>query len=167
MNVLPIGRRVRRKRGRGAAAAASGALLLAVLASLVGQTAPAGAVEAAPTPAPSPRAGAPADPSPTANPTANPSPAPSAAPDRKADQDALARELREAATNDPCPAALQPGTVTNCAVGQGEIAAFGITLPQQKDLLLVQIVATQDVSNPTVLAPDGTTVTCDDPVGPG
>ncbi|MEU3574665.1 hypothetical protein AB0E96_40615, partial [Kitasatospora sp. NPDC036755] len=32
---------------------------------------------------------------------------------------------------------------------------------------LVQIVATQDVSNPTVLAPDGTTVTCDDPVGPG
>ncbi|MGW1176219.1 hypothetical protein ACWD4P_21200 [Kitasatospora sp. NPDC002543] len=132
----------------------------------MGQTAPAGAVEAAPTPAPSPRAGAPADPSPTANPTANPSPAPSAAPDRKTDQDALARELREAATNDPCPAALQPGTVTNCAVGQGVAAAFSLTLPQQKDLLLLQIVPTQGSINPTVTAPDGTTLTCDDPIGP-
>ncbi|MFE7525412.1 hypothetical protein ACFU7Y_06790 [Kitasatospora sp. NPDC057542] len=175
MNVLPIGRRVRRKRGGGGRAAASGALLLAVLASLVGQAAPAQAVGATPTAgAPADQSSKPsptADPSPTAKSSQNPSPTATAgttaaAPDRRADQGAAARELQQAAPNGPCPTELQPGTVASCTLDQSATAVFSLTLPQQKDLLLVQIVATQGSITPTVVAPDGTIVNCDDPVGP-
>ncbi|WP_245205507.1 hypothetical protein [Kitasatospora sp. RG8] len=172
MNVLPIGRRVQRKRGGGGRAAASGALLLAVLASLVGQAAPASAVGAAPTAAAAPQADAPADPGAGPSATAGPAAgaptagAPAAAPDQKADQEALAREVRQADPSGPCPTALQPGTVVSCTLDVSATAAFSLTLPQQKDLLLVQIVAAQGSIIPTVVAPDGTTVSCDDPVGP-
>ncbi|MFE5585344.1 hypothetical protein [Kitasatospora sp. NPDC056531] len=171
MNVLPIGRRVRRKRGGGGRAAASGALLLAVLASLVGQVAPAQAVEAAPTAAAAPQAGAPADPSasPSAGPSTNASPTAggaAAAPDRKTDQGAAARELKQADPSGPCPTALQPNTVASCTLDQSATATFSLALPQQKDLLLVQIVTTQGSIIPAVVAPDGTTVNCDDPIGP-
>ncbi|MFF2746347.1 hypothetical protein ACFVVA_12455, partial [Kitasatospora sp. NPDC058048] len=183
MNVLPIGRRVPRRGGGGGRAAASGALLLAVLASLVGQAGPARAAAAptAPTAAAAPQAGTPAgpgaEPDPTSNPAAAPTPAPdptagatAAAPDRKADQkadrEALARELQQADPSGPCPAALQPGVVTDCSVDANATAAFTLDLPQQKDLLLVQIVPAQGSITPTVVAPDGTTVACDDPVGP-
>ncbi|MDH6709463.1 hypothetical protein P3T27_006211 [Kitasatospora sp. MAA19] len=172
MNVLPIGRRVRRRRGGGGRAAASGALLLAVLAGLVGQAGPAQAVGAPPTPTASPQAGAAAEPS--AEPSASPNASPSAGtdtkaaapPDRKADQEAAAHELRQADPSGPCPATLQPNTVASCTLDQSATAAFSLTLPQQKDLLLVQIVTTQGSILPTVVAPDGTTVSCDDPVGP-
>ncbi|MFE7638081.1 hypothetical protein ACFU7Z_28965 [Kitasatospora sp. NPDC057518] len=150
---------------------------MTVLASLMGQAAPAQAVGAAPTAATaSPQAGAPADPGvkpdPTSTPAAAPNPAAgegsaaAAAPDRKADQEALAQQLRQADPSGPCPAALQPNTVASCTVDQSGTATFGIDLPQQKDLLLVQIAAAQGSLIPSVVAPDGTAVTCDDPVGP-
>ncbi|MFD5436878.1 hypothetical protein ACFWJ4_32610, partial [Kitasatospora sp. NPDC127067] len=169
MNVLPIGRRVRRRGGGGGRAAASGALLLAVLASLVGQAVPARAAAATAAAAAAPQAGAPAgptsnpDPTPAPNPTAGAVPA---APDQKADQEALARELQQADPSGPCPASLQPGIVTDCSVDANATAAFTLDLPQQKDLLLVQIVPAQGSITPTVVAPDGTAVACDDPVGP-
>ncbi|MEU1283215.1 hypothetical protein [Kitasatospora sp. NPDC005856] len=178
MSVLPIGRRVRRRGGGGGRTVASGALLLAVLASLVGQAVPARAAAPAPTASPaaaaaSPQAGASADPGAGPDLTSNPAPAPNptagataAEPDRKADQDALARELRQADPSGPCPTALQPDTVAACTLDQSATATFSIDLPQKKDLLLVQIVAAQGSLIPTVVAPDGTTVTCDDPVGP-
>ncbi|MFF4920586.1 hypothetical protein ACFY4B_08390 [Kitasatospora sp. NPDC001261] len=163
MNVLPIGRQVRQERG-GGRTAASGALLLAVLASLMGQAAPAQAAAPAPAAA-SPQAGAPADPSPAASTTGGAG-ATAAAPDRKADQEALAQQLRQADPSGPCPTALQPNTVANCTVDANTTAAFSLDLPQQKDLLLLQIVPAQGSVTPTVVAPDGTTVACDDPVGP-
>ncbi|MFJ6618833.1 hypothetical protein ACIQOW_14810 [Kitasatospora sp. NPDC091335] len=177
MNVLPIGRRVRRRRGGGGRAAASGALLLAVLASLVSQAAPARAVGAATAAAVAPQAGAPAEPNanpnPAAGPSADASPAASAASaapgreaDRKADQQTLAQELRQADPSGPCPTALRSGAVASCAADPSGTTVFSLDLPQQKDLLLLQIVPTQGSVTPTVIAPDGTAVTCDDPVGP-
>ncbi|MFF4379989.1 hypothetical protein [Kitasatospora sp. NPDC001547] len=142
------------------------------MASLVVPTAPARAAAPEPTAAAaSPQAGAPAGPTSTPDPTPTPAPgatagATPAAPDRKADQEALARDLREADPSGPCPASLQPGTVTDCAVDANTTTAFSLDLPQQKDLLLVQIVAAQGSVTPSVVAPDGTAVACDDPVGP-
>ncbi|MFF2073626.1 hypothetical protein ACFVXG_02600, partial [Kitasatospora sp. NPDC058162] len=182
MNVLPIGRRARRKRGRGGRAAASGALLLAVLASMAGQAVPAQAAPG-PTAGAAPTAAAPqADPSttptpstaPTATPTPTPTPsaaaataAPTAAPTAAtATPTGKAAQAPQADPAAPCPTALQPGTVANCTVDPSATAVFTLTLPQQKDLLLAQIVPTQGSITPTLVAPDGTTVTCDDPVGP-
>ncbi|MBD0695073.1 hypothetical protein [Streptomyces sp. CBMA123] len=111
----------------------------------------------------------------TATPQASPSPTAgitTATPDHKAGQgreagpSAAARELKQADPSGPCPTALQPGTVASCTLEQSATAVFSLALPQQKDLLLAQIVATQGSIVPTVVAPDGTTVTCDDPVGP-
>ncbi|MGW2870957.1 hypothetical protein [Kitasatospora sp. NPDC001225] len=140
---------------------------MTVLASLMGQAAPAQAVGAAPTAATaSPQAGAPADPGVKPDPAAGADAPAAAAPDRKADQEALAQQLRQADPSGPCPAALQPNTVASCTVDQSGTVTFGIDLPQQKDLLLVQIAAAQGSLIPSVVAPDGTAVTCDDPVGP-
>ncbi|MFG2908897.1 hypothetical protein ACGF13_27975, partial [Kitasatospora sp. NPDC048286] len=146
------------------------------MASLMGQAAPARAVAAAPTPAASPQAGASQQAGTSADPAAKPDPSPTvgastagaaaAEPDRKADQEALTHELRQAEPDGPCPTTLQPNTVASCTVDQSATVTFGIDLPQQKDLLLVQIAAAQGSVTPTVVAPDGTTVTCDDPVGP-
>ncbi len=166
MKLLPLGRRVRHRRGRGGAIA-SGALLLTVLASLVGQTGPAYA--AAPSPAatstPQP-AGAAADPS-TGAASAAPadsSPKTNAVPklDPKAEHEAVARALQQADPTGPCPAGLDPQTVVSCSIDPNQTVSFSVTL-KQKDLVLVQVSSTANFIYPSLVAPDGTAVTCDRP----
>ncbi|MEE1785360.1 hypothetical protein PUR71_20945 [Streptomyces sp. SP17BM10] len=160
MTFLSTDRRTRH-RGRRASLAAPGALLLAVLATFVGQANPAAA--AAPPAATSSA-------SPTAAPTTTPAPAPAAAPtagptgaptvDPKAAQEKAAREVQQADPAGPCPATLDPGVVTTCTVDSYKSATFSLTLPTQ-DLVYFQTVGVNYSAYPKLTAPDGTAVACD------
>ncbi|WP_329565299.1 hypothetical protein [Kitasatospora sp. NBC_01266] len=185
MNLLPSGRRER----RGSGALASGAVLLAVIASLMGQ--PGSAAAAAPPVAPQSAAAASSQPGATSGPTAGtataaPSAAASTPPsasesrpakvapktapttEAKSARGEAVRAVQQSAPPGPCPATLAPQTVVGCAVGAYQTASFSITLPQQTDLVLIQAVAAQGTLYPTMVAPDGSTkVTCDSPFGSG
>ncbi|MEV6978153.1 hypothetical protein [Kitasatospora sp. NPDC093806] len=112
--------------------------------------------------APSPGAPSPAAPSQGAAPAAGPSAGPSAAPDPKAEREAVVREIQQADPSGSCPATLTSGTVVTCTIDPNATATFSFTLNQPKDLLLVQIAATQ-WTYPTLLGPDGSVVPCELP----
>ncbi|MEW2135428.1 hypothetical protein AB0892_02260 [Streptomyces sp. NPDC005409] len=148
MSLLPIGRRGRKRRGRGGARAVSGTLLLALLASLAGQTGTAAAAPAQP-------AAAAAAPPKAAGPQATPTPDPTA------DHQAAVRTLQQSSDlAEPCPAAVAPHTVVTCTVDPYKTASFSLALPQQKDLVMLQVVTTQ-VSTTKLIAPGGAAVTCE------
>ncbi|MCY0951216.1 hypothetical protein [Streptomyces sp. H27-S2] len=154
------------RRGRSRTAVASGALLLAVLASSAGQT---GSALAAPSPPASTdtavaAAAATAPQAPT-GPGAAPKPDPK--PDPKADHAAAVRALRASDPAGACPPALTPHTVVNCTVPASTTTEFTLTLPQQKDLVLIQAVAAQGSLWPRLTAPDGSAVTCENVRGSG
>ncbi|MCM1974095.1 hypothetical protein [Streptomyces sp. G1] len=145
-------------RGRGRTALASGALLLAVLTAFTGQSGSALA-------APSPGTTTTTDPATATGPAAasprasGPQAAPK--PDPKADREAAVRSLKEADPSGPCPTTLKPHDIVDCAVPSGTTARIALTLPQQKDLVLIQAVSAQGSLYPRLLAPDGSPVTCE------
>ncbi|MFE2127222.1 hypothetical protein [Streptomyces amritsarensis] len=147
MRLLPKGRRAQTRRagGRGLA---SGALLLALLASLAGQTGTAAAAHITTTAAPA------TAPPKTAGPQATPTPDPTA------DHQATVRTLQNSDVSGPCPAAAAPHTVVTCTVDPSKTASFSLALPQQKDLVLLQVTTTQS-STTKLIAPGGATVACD------
>ncbi|GGT21811.1 MULTISPECIES: hypothetical protein [Streptomyces] len=155
MSLLPIGRRGQSRRRRGGARAVSGTLLLTLLASLAGQTGAEAAAPAAPiTAAVAPATGASA-PTEAAGPQATPTPDPTA------DNQAAVRTLQQSSDlAEPCPAAIAPHTVVNCTVDPSKTASFSLALPQQKDLVMLQVVATQ-ASTTKLIAPGGGAVTCE------
>ncbi|MEU9179673.1 hypothetical protein AB0C90_22975 [Streptomyces sp. NPDC048550] len=148
---------MRERRGRGRGAVASGALLLAVLTAFTGQTGSAFAAAAPPAAGASPQAEttAPAPAGPKAPPKADP----------KADHEAAVRALRQSDAAEDCPAALAPHTTVNCTVEPNKTASFALTLPQQKDLLLLQAVSAQGSVYTKLVGPDGAAVTCEPAFG--
>ncbi|MEW2581929.1 hypothetical protein [Streptomyces virginiae] len=145
-----MGRRAQTRRGRGRGLA-SGALLLALLASLTGQAGTAAASPAAPgTTAAVPAAAPPK----AAGPQAAPEPDPTA------DHQAAVRTLLNSDLSGPCPAAVAPHTIVTCTVEPSRTASFSLALPQQKDLVMLQVVTTK-WSATKLLAPGGATVACD------
>ncbi|MFE6907037.1 hypothetical protein [Streptomyces erythrochromogenes] len=150
MSLLPIGRRGRSRRGRIRATAASGTLLLALLASLTGQTGTAAADPAAPGTTAAAAAAQPKATGPQAAPEQDPA----------ADHKAAVRTLRQSDLSEPCPASLAPHTVATCTVDPSKTASFTLTLPQQKDLVMLQVVTTQK-SGTQLIAPGGAAVTCE------
>ncbi|WP_329497478.1 hypothetical protein [Kitasatospora herbaricolor] len=179
MNFLSIGGTPRRKWGGRGGTLASGALLLTVLASLVGQTDVAQAAPARPAAASSPQApaaapgaspdaaasaGTPDEPLPPA-PKVGAQPAPRT--DPKAEHEAAARSVGQGALSAACPAALEPSTTVSCSVEPNQTVSFALTLPQQKDLVLLQVVAAQGWISSKLVAPDGATVTCENVLGAG
>ncbi|MER7706108.1 hypothetical protein ABTX81_24850 [Kitasatospora sp. NPDC097605] len=171
MKPLPSGSRVRHGRRR-AGTAAPVALLLAVLATLVGQAGPAAAV-APPTATASPQPGAGTNPA--ADPAAAPSAAPSAAPaagptppqpvDPEARAAAAARELQQADPTGPCPTALTAGTVVVCAVEPGTPQSFSLDLPQAQDVLFARILTSGGSARWSLLGPDGAAQSCENQSG--
>ncbi|MFG2985268.1 hypothetical protein ACGFYQ_29075 [Streptomyces sp. NPDC048258] len=158
MSLLPIGRRVRDRRGRSRGAVASGALLLAVLTAFTGQTGSAFAAAAPPAATASPQSepAAPAPAGPKAPPKADP----------KADHEAAVRALAKSDAAEACPAALAPHTTVTCTVDPYKTASFTLALPQQKDVVLLQVL-TGSWANSKLVAPDGTTVACENVLGSG
>ncbi|MFJ7588234.1 hypothetical protein ACIQZO_12795 [Streptomyces sp. NPDC097617] len=154
MRLLPSGRRPRNGHGR-RGGLASGALLLALLASLTGQS---GTALAAPS---EPVAGAGANAAPAAK--AGPQAAPTADPkaDPKAQYEAGVLALRQSAVAAACPADLTPKTVVNCRVEAGRTVSFPLVLPQQKDMVRYRAVATGPSVGTELLAPDGAKVNCE------
>ncbi|MEV6675714.1 hypothetical protein AB0N09_02450 [Streptomyces erythrochromogenes] len=163
MTVLPTGRRNRRRRGRGGSIAASGALLLAVLASFAGQAAPAFAAAAPPAAASSQPDAA----SKGAAAAAKAGPQAPPKPDPKAEREAAVRALQKSGSAGDCPAALGAHAVVTCTLDPYKSASFTLTLPQQKDLVLIQAVGTAQWTQATLTAPGGTAVTCDNVAGSG
>ncbi|MFF1414455.1 hypothetical protein ACFVX6_32485 [Streptomyces sp. NPDC058289] len=148
-------------RGRSRTALASGALLLAVLTAFTGRS---GSALAAPSPGTTTTdPAAAAGPAATAPQASGPQAAPK--PDPKAAREAAVRSLVQADPSGPCPAALKPHEIVDCAVPSGTTARIALTLPQQKDLVLIQAVSAQGSLYPRLLAPDGSAVTCE-PVRP-
>ncbi|MFJ7263959.1 hypothetical protein ACIQV2_27780 [Streptomyces globosus] len=155
MRLLPTGRRLRSRRGRGGAIATSGALLLALVAPLAGHTGTAAAAPAAPA------AVVPAAEKPAAGPQAL-SPAVQEA-EREAKERTAVTAAKAAGTLDACPAVLPPHTVVTCTVEEGATARFSLTLPRQKDMVLLQ------APNETLrklVGPGGTVVPCESVYGP-
>ncbi|MEU9145904.1 hypothetical protein [Streptomyces sp. NPDC048349] len=154
MSLLPIGRRPRDRRGSSARAGiVSGALLLAVLTAFTGQAGSAFAAAAPPEAAASPQAepAAPAVAGPKAPPKADP----------KADHEAAVRALEKSEVAGACPAALAPHTTVTCTVDPYKTASFTLALPQQKDVVLLEVLATRGQAYPKLIAPGGAAVTCE------
>ncbi|MFI8083462.1 hypothetical protein ACIF6L_22015 [Kitasatospora sp. NPDC086009] len=160
-----------RQRRRGAGIAAPGTLLLAVLAALVGQIAPAAAATPpAASASAAPSAASPATPAaPSASPGTAPAAGPKAAPtmDPKTEQAAAARELAEAGPTGACPETLTAGTVVTCTLEGYQSATLSFTLTQAQDLVFVQAVGSSGGAGiyQSLAAPDGTAVTCESPSG--
>ncbi|MEV7441406.1 hypothetical protein AB0O22_09680 [Streptomyces sp. NPDC091204] len=131
-------------------------MLLAVLTAFTGQTTAAFAAAAPP----GATASAQAEPAAPAGPKAPPKA------DPKADHEAAVRALGKSAAAEACPAALAPHTTVTCTVDPYKTASFTLALPQQKDVVLYQVV-TQRWANYKLVAPDGTTVTCENVLGSG
>ncbi|MEU5063333.1 hypothetical protein [Streptomyces virginiae] len=164
MSSLPTGRRNRHRRGRGGSIAASGALLLAVLASFAGQAAPAFAAAAPPA----------ADAAAASQPAASEGPAaaaPKAGPeappkrDPKADHESALRTLQKTAAAGDCPTTAAAHAVVTCTLDPNGSASFPLTLPQQKDLVLLQVMGTAGWTHTKLTAPGGATVTCENVIG--
>ncbi|WP_327414448.1 hypothetical protein [Streptomyces sp. NBC_01233] len=86
--------------------------------------------------------------------------------DPKADREAAVRALAKSDAAEACPAALAPHTTVTCTVDPYKTASFTLALPQQKDVVLYQVV-TQRWANYKLVAPDGTTVACENVLGSG
>ncbi|MET9888309.1 hypothetical protein ABZZ20_35380 [Streptomyces sp. NPDC006430] len=153
MKLLPIGRRGRSRRGRGGAIAASGALMLALLAPLAGPSATAAAAPAATaaaTPAVVSKSG------PQAPPKADPRAA------REAAKTAEVQALQATGVASTCPTALAPHVVVSCTLEANKIASFSLTMPQQKDVVLLEI-SSQTVGK--LIGPGGASVPCESVYG--
>lgn len=163
--MLPSGRRTRHRRRRGGIAAPA-ALVLAVLTTLLAQVSPAVAAATPPAAVGSPQPGA-SSAAPSASPSAEATVGPTATPtaDPKAEYEAAVRELQQADPTGECPAALTPGTVATCTIDPYKTTSFSFTLTQPQDVVLVQVVSTGGGIYPNLTAPDGTAVTCDNPMG--
>ncbi|WP_282206038.1 hypothetical protein [Kitasatospora fiedleri] len=151
------------RRRRSAGSIAAGVLLLT---ALVAQSGPAfaAAVDPSPGASASTGTGASAGAKPAAEAPHTPAAGPQAAPkaDPQAEHAAAAKALQESDPAGACPAVLDPQAPTTCTVPAYATAAMTLTLPEQKDLLLLQLVAAQQYSTyPTLLAPDGGTVPCE------
>ncbi|MFD7260523.1 hypothetical protein [Streptomyces sp. NPDC059874] len=134
-------------------------MTLAVLASAGGQAGAAFAAAAPPAAEASPQTE-------TAPPAvAGPKAAPKA--DPKAEHEAAVRALRESGVEGACPATVAPHTVVDCVVDPYKTVSFALTLPQQKDLVLLEVLATRGSAYPKLVAPDGATVTCENVRGAG
>ncbi|MFJ6780936.1 hypothetical protein [Streptomyces yangpuensis] len=162
MNLMSLGTRAGAQRGRSRRPITSGVLLLTitVLASLIGQSRTAGAATA-------PDLAGVAAVRTSAAPGAPAGPRAAAKEDPKADHDAAVRALAQSRPAGACPAALEPRVVVSCAVDPYKTISFSITLPQQRDLLQLQVLSTKGRSHTKVVAPDGTDVTCEDVIGSG
>ncbi|MDX3536137.1 hypothetical protein PV721_17505 [Streptomyces sp. MB09-01] len=137
--------------------AASGTLLLALLASLAGQSGTAAAATAPPVAT----TAAPATAQPKAEgPQAAPEPDRKAA--REAAQKASVQALQATGVSGTCPAALAPHTVVGCTLEANRTASFSLTLPQQKDVVLLEI-SGQTVHK--LVAPGGAAVACESVYG--
>ncbi|MEV4556723.1 hypothetical protein AB0K51_06965 [Kitasatospora sp. NPDC049285] len=147
MRVLPSGRPKRL-----VGLVATGALLLG---ALVAQSSNAFAA------APAPAAAQPA----AAQPAAGPQAAPKA--DPAAEHAAAVKQLQLSDPAGACPAALDPQTVVTCTVPAYGSAQLTLTLPQQNDLVILQVVSTQSSVYPTLTAPDGSAVSCENALGGG
>ncbi|MFD4244184.1 hypothetical protein ACFWP3_21675 [Streptomyces sp. NPDC058525] len=161
MSSLPIGRRADRRRGRGRGVFAAGALLLAVLTATTGPTGSAFAAAAPPGAAAAPQA-EPTAPAESAK--AGPKALPKA--DPKADREAAVTALAKSGAAQACPPALAPHTTVDCVVEPYQTASFTLTLPQQKDVVLYQVLHTR-WANHRLIAPDGVAVTCENVLGSG
>ncbi|MFB6891437.1 hypothetical protein ACFCX4_19275 [Kitasatospora sp. NPDC056327] len=166
MKPLPSGRHTHPGRG-GARRSVPGALLLAVLATLVGQTVPAAAVAQPPAATAAPLPGAQPGPEPSAGPSAPDAPAPAAGPaappaeDPKAAAEAAAEDLRRAGVSGACPPALTAAVIAACTLEPGVPVSFSFTLPQAQDVLFVRILTTVGAVSRKLLGPDGTEPDCD------
>ncbi|MFC9584577.1 hypothetical protein ACFVJ8_17335 [Streptomyces yangpuensis] len=151
---------MRERPGRGRAAVASGALLLAVLASFTGQAGVAAAATQPPAPTASPQAGAPVSTAPEAGPTAT-APKTDPAGDREAVLSSLQQSGQAAGA---CPTALQPSTIVNCAVETNTTASFSIAVPAP-DVVVLQVVTSPGIIRPKLVSPTGATLTCEHVLG--
>ncbi|MFJ8138840.1 hypothetical protein [Streptomyces sp. NPDC096013] len=136
------------------------ALIVAVLASFTAQNGTASAV-AVPTPKTTAATSGPATPK---------SPKSPKSPEKKAAPEALhataAREIGRSDAADTCSGAIESGMVYTCSAGPEGGASFTFALPNPDDLVFLQVVSTDDQPQyPTLIAPDGSTVTCDRPDG--
>ncbi|OKJ13879.1 hypothetical protein [Kitasatospora sp. CB01950] len=134
---------------------AAGALLLT---SLVAQSGTAFAATAGPADA-KPAAEAPQVPAAKAQPqTAKAAPKP----DPKAEQQAAAKALQESDPTGACPATLDPQAPVTCTMGEFSTAAPTFDLVQDHDLVVFQVLGTnQYYLTWTLTAPDGATVACE------
>ncbi|WP_251056283.1 hypothetical protein [Streptomyces sp. ISL-94] len=82
------------------------------------------------------------------------------APDPKAEREAEVRALQQSDVLEVCPTAIAPHTVVSCGVEQGKSVSMTLTLPLQKDLVLLKTVATENGMTTKLIAPDGTVVNC-------
>ncbi|MEV7589111.1 hypothetical protein AB0O42_02430 [Streptomyces sp. NPDC089922] len=160
MSVMPTRgrRRGRRTGGRGLAA---GALLLALVASLTGQSATALAAPPAQTAPPASAAAAAPAAEPGPAPAAKAGPQAPAAPDPEAAaREAGIRALEAADVPGACPATVAPHTVVTCALDKGATASLALSPALRADLVLLRFVAAENGTTVRLVAPDGTTVDC-------
>ncbi|MGW7441583.1 hypothetical protein [Streptomyces sp. NPDC054849] len=161
MRLLPSGRSRRERPGRGRAAAASGALLLGLLASFTGQTG-AAAAATPPPPAALPQSGAAASAAPESGPKAT---APKS--DPAGDREAVVRSLQQSGqAAGACPADLQPSTIVNCTVEPNTTASFSVAL-SAPDVVVLQLATSPGTILPKLVSPTGTPVTCEHVRGAG
>jgi hypothetical protein len=131
------------------------ALTVAVMASFLGQTGTAFAVAAKPVATKSAAAS-----------VRTTAPKPNAKPDAKAQHAAAVREISAGDVPAACSGAIDPDTMYSCSTPPAGGASFSLTLAQSTDLVLVQVVSTDDQPvYPVLTAPDGSAVTCDRPDG--
>ncbi|MFC8505142.1 hypothetical protein ACFU3J_00220 [Streptomyces sp. NPDC057411] len=127
------------------------ALLVAVLASVLG---PAATASAATTPTPTPSKAAPKAAAPKA-----------AAPRTTEPRLRAARRIAEGGLADTCSGPIEPNTVHTCATWpSGHATTFTLDVPQAKDVVFAQVVNAQGAdAYLSLTAPDGSAVTCDRP----
>ncbi|CAM5487013.1 hypothetical protein SXANM310S_07369 [Streptomyces xanthochromogenes] len=168
-----------RKRPVASGVVSSVALIVAVVASLAGQTGTAAAA-AVPVPAASPVPAAPSGKAPAAD-RSEARPAPKAAtgknvrPGATAQKDTAeqqhavaARQIGRSGTPDVCSGALAPDTVHTCAQWPAQGASFTVALSRPNDVVLVQVVSTNNqAEHPKLTAPDGSAASCEQPDGYG
>ncbi|MFJ5881213.1 hypothetical protein [Kitasatospora cineracea] len=154
MKPLPVFGRRRRSAG----SIAAGVLLLT---ALVAQSGPAFA--AAVDPSPTASAGAkPAAEAPH-TPAAGPQTAPK--PDPQAEHAAAAKALQASDPAGACPAVLDPQAPTTCTMAADTTASPTLTLTQDHDLVVFEVLASQQYYlSWTLTAPDGSTVACENVV---
>ncbi|KDN87866.1 hypothetical protein [Kitasatospora cheerisanensis] len=141
---------------------AAGALLLT---SLVAQSGTAFAAAGGPAGTEAdakPAAGAPQTPAASAPKTAKAEPQAAPKADPEAEHKAAAKALQESDPAGACPAALDPQAPVTCTVAYNATANLTLTLSQDHDLALFQVLAAQQYDlYPTLTAPDGSAVACE------
>ncbi|MFD8597906.1 hypothetical protein ACFV1L_23155, partial [Kitasatospora sp. NPDC059646] len=157
MGLLPSAGRPKRSLGIFTA----GALLLTSLITQSG-TAFAAAGPADAKADANPAAGAPQTPAASARKQAEAGPQAAPKPDPEAEHKAAVKSLQESDPAGACPAALDPQAPVTCTMTAYSTASPTLNLTQDHDLLLFQVLATQQYYLTTALtAPDGSTVACE------